>query len=63
MPRELTDIGSMAAADARAKVSSPADGKRLDVEGGHLEIGGIVDDENERRDGSRGLQPIHRRKR
>ena len=36
------------AANARAEVRRPADGERLDVEGGLLEPGGVVGDNNER---------------
>ena len=44
-------MGSTAAAAGRAdthmKVCCPTDGERLDVEGGLLELGGVVGDENE----------------
>ena len=36
------------AADTCAKVCCPANGERLDVEGGLLEPGGVVGDEDER---------------
>ena len=36
------------AASACTKVRRPVDSERLDVEGGLLELGGVVSDENER---------------
>ena len=57
MSRRLPEKNAM---NTRAEVRRPADGESLDVEGGFLEPGGVISDEDERSEADLVLQP-HRK--